>query len=206
MGFYYTTSPEPENAVPGKSRVPPKTHTPGSRVEKRGYRYYQPEIGRWTARDPIEDPGAAVHIVPLSSISITTKKRSAFERLQEIMRSLDKITSSTGIEIDQQSLIAVKTIIALELNKETGGRIGINDRTPEPSIRHGNVYIFIENNAISNIDPSGLYCVRISRNCAVCVWPDCPQPPYRPPAPGQCPPREGDPAPPTGGICLRCYL
>lgn len=55
MGFYYTTSPE--NAVPGKSWVPPKTHTPGSRLEKRGYRYYNPGMGRWTSRDPIGEAG-----------------------------------------------------------------------------------------------------------------------------------------------------
>jgi len=34
MGYFLTS--KPENAVPGKSRAMPKTHTPGSRLEKRG--------------------------------------------------------------------------------------------------------------------------------------------------------------------------
>jgi RHS repeat-associated protein len=53
MGYYYTASPE--TAVPEKSCATPKTHTPGSPVKERGFRYYMPEIGRWTARDPIAD-------------------------------------------------------------------------------------------------------------------------------------------------------
>jgi hypothetical protein len=44
MGYFLTTSPE--NVVPGKFLVPPQTHTPGSRLEKRGYRFYVPESGR----------------------------------------------------------------------------------------------------------------------------------------------------------------
>jgi RHS repeat-associated protein len=55
MGYYYTT--EPENAVPGKFHASPKTHTPGSRVKERGHRYYQPEVGRWLGRDPINERG-----------------------------------------------------------------------------------------------------------------------------------------------------
>jgi len=51
MGYFLTT--QPENAVPPKSRAMPKTHTPGSRLEKRGHRYYQPETARWVNRDPI---------------------------------------------------------------------------------------------------------------------------------------------------------
>jgi hypothetical protein len=55
MGYSLTTSPEPENAVPGKSDVSPKTHVPGSRVKERGHRYYMPETGRWVSRDPLGD-------------------------------------------------------------------------------------------------------------------------------------------------------
>ncbi len=51
MGYYLTA--EPENAVPGKSWATPKTHVPGSPVKERGHRYYMPETGRWTARDPL---------------------------------------------------------------------------------------------------------------------------------------------------------
>jgi RHS repeat-associated protein len=55
MGYFLTS--QPENAVPGKSWVPPKTHTPGSRLEKRGHRYYFPGVGRWQSRDPIKEYG-----------------------------------------------------------------------------------------------------------------------------------------------------
>ena len=51
MGYFLTT--EPETAVPANSRLSPKTHTPASPVKERGYRYYQPETGRWVSRDPI---------------------------------------------------------------------------------------------------------------------------------------------------------
>ena len=65
MGFYYTTSPE--NAVPGKSWVPPKTHTPGSRLEKRGARFYSATLSRWMSRDPIGESGFAVLLLELAS-------------------------------------------------------------------------------------------------------------------------------------------
>ncbi len=55
MGYYYTA--EPENAVPAKFWATPKTHVPGSPVKERGYRFYMPENGRWTTRDPIEEGG-----------------------------------------------------------------------------------------------------------------------------------------------------
>jgi len=51
MGYYYTTSPE--NAVLGKSRGMPETHTPASPVKERGHRYYMSEIGEWSSRDPL---------------------------------------------------------------------------------------------------------------------------------------------------------
>ncbi|MEI6516822.1 MAG: hypothetical protein WCO77_12680 [bacterium] len=51
MGYYLTT--DPQNAVPPKFWATPKTHTPGSRVKERGFRFYTPETGRWMSRDPI---------------------------------------------------------------------------------------------------------------------------------------------------------
>ncbi len=35
----------------------PKTHTPGSRLEKRGSRFYSAEMGRWVSKDPIGEEG-----------------------------------------------------------------------------------------------------------------------------------------------------
>jgi RHS repeat-associated protein len=55
MGYFLTD--EPRNLLATKSFVPPKTHTPGSRLEKRGLRFYFPEVGRWVSRDPIEERG-----------------------------------------------------------------------------------------------------------------------------------------------------
>lgn len=55
MGYFLTT--EPENAPLANSLASPKTHTPGSRLQKRGYRYYMPEVGRWCSRDPAEELG-----------------------------------------------------------------------------------------------------------------------------------------------------
>jgi len=51
MGYFLTT--EPETAVPANSRLSPKTHTPASPVKERGYRFYNPEVGRWQSRDPL---------------------------------------------------------------------------------------------------------------------------------------------------------
>ena len=53
----YTFTSETQNAVPGKPLATPKTHTPGSRVKNLGYRYFQPETGRWLSRDPIGEVG-----------------------------------------------------------------------------------------------------------------------------------------------------
>jgi RHS repeat-associated protein len=54
MGYFLTTSPDPSLARPLAS---PKTHTPLSRVEERGRRYYSPEVGRWLSRDPLGENG-----------------------------------------------------------------------------------------------------------------------------------------------------
>lgn len=55
MGYFLTS--EAENAVPGKSAVAPKTHTPLPQLEKRGHRYYNPGLGRWVSRDPVGEMG-----------------------------------------------------------------------------------------------------------------------------------------------------
>jgi len=55
MGYYYKV--ELETAVPPKSWVIPKTHTPDPQVSERGHRFYQPESGRWVNRDPIGERG-----------------------------------------------------------------------------------------------------------------------------------------------------
>jgi RHS repeat-associated protein len=55
MGYFHTA--EPEIAAPGNSFASPKTHTPLLRVEERGLRFYSPEAGRWTSRDPIGENG-----------------------------------------------------------------------------------------------------------------------------------------------------
>jgi RHS repeat-associated protein len=55
MGYYYNT--EPENAWPPNLCASPKTHVPDPRLQKRGYRYYLPETGRWVSRDPVAEQG-----------------------------------------------------------------------------------------------------------------------------------------------------
>jgi RHS repeat-associated protein len=48
----------PSLALPSaRAHVSPKTHTPLPRLQERGYRYYQPEVGRWCSRDPIKERG-----------------------------------------------------------------------------------------------------------------------------------------------------
>jgi hypothetical protein len=51
MGYYYKV--ERENAVSLNSGANPKTHVPGSRLQKRGLRFYSPGNMGWTYRDPI---------------------------------------------------------------------------------------------------------------------------------------------------------
>jgi len=55
MGYYFTT--EPDAAPCAISCASPKTHVPGSPVKERGFRFLQPETGRWVSRDPIEEIG-----------------------------------------------------------------------------------------------------------------------------------------------------
>jgi RHS repeat-associated protein len=68
MGYFLTT--EPENAVPENSFASPKTHTPLSRLEERGRRFYSPEVGRWVNRDPIEESDQACLYCFLSNTPI----------------------------------------------------------------------------------------------------------------------------------------
>jgi len=71
---YFLTS-QPENAVPGKSWVPPKTHTPGSRLEKRGSRFYMPGLGRWASRDPIREIGRELLQMLREDLSLSRSAR-----------------------------------------------------------------------------------------------------------------------------------
>jgi hypothetical protein len=52
MGYHFTTSLARPSAC---SHVSPKTHTPLSRLQERGLRYYNPELSIWTSRDPLEE-------------------------------------------------------------------------------------------------------------------------------------------------------
>ena len=80
MGYYLTT--DPENLVPQKSWATPKTHVPGSPVNEHGYRYYQPEVGRWCSRDPMEDVSFLVTMqIPFAS-SIRSSDASSFSMYQ----------------------------------------------------------------------------------------------------------------------------
>ena len=47
MGYSLTTSLARPSA---RSHASPKTHVPGSRLQERGHRYYNPEMGRWIGR------------------------------------------------------------------------------------------------------------------------------------------------------------
>ena len=79
MGYYYTSEPE---AAPGVvSCASPKTHTPGSPVKERGHRYYMPEVGRWTSRDPIGEEGGINLAVYLVNDSKRNRDRLNVERL-----------------------------------------------------------------------------------------------------------------------------
>jgi RHS repeat-associated protein len=46
------------------SPAPSKTHTPGSRLQGLGFRYYSPALGRWLSRDPAagQEPGTVLDV------------------------------------------------------------------------------------------------------------------------------------------------
>jgi hypothetical protein len=54
MGFSLTTSLARPSVRPLAS---PKTHTPLSRLQERGHRFYSTELSRWISRDPIGEMG-----------------------------------------------------------------------------------------------------------------------------------------------------
>jgi hypothetical protein len=54
MGYFLTDLPK---LPPAEPDVRPKTHTPFPRVKDRGRRFYSPNLGRWTNRDPSEERG-----------------------------------------------------------------------------------------------------------------------------------------------------
>ena len=82
MGYYYKT--EPEAAPHAISFASPKTHTPGSPVKERGYRFYNPVIGRWVSRDPIAERGG--------------KNMNCFVR-NEPVKNKDRLGKNVWIEI-----------------------------------------------------------------------------------------------------------
>jgi hypothetical protein len=90
MGYFLTS--QPENAVPGKSRAMPKTHTPGSRLEKRGHRFYNPGLGRWASRDPVAELAAntvnafVYRVANQEGIPLSTSN----DRLYELMSKLSE--------------------------------------------------------------------------------------------------------------------
>lgn len=63
MAYSLPTAVAPRKRSPDVSRARPKTHTPGPRLQQRGFRYYSSNLGRWLSRDPIEEKGGAnLHI------------------------------------------------------------------------------------------------------------------------------------------------
>ena len=59
--------------IPGVFPASRKTLTPGSRLKERGQRFYNPSMGRWLSRDPIEeDGGPNLYVVCANSLVSTT--------------------------------------------------------------------------------------------------------------------------------------
>ena len=52
MGYSLHTDTAPRKRTPGVRPARPKTHTRGPQLQQR-FRYYKPDLGRWTSRDPI---------------------------------------------------------------------------------------------------------------------------------------------------------
>jgi len=56
VGYHFTSSnTNGQIHTSDFSAVPSKTHTPASRLQHRGLRFYNPQLGRWMSRDPIEE-------------------------------------------------------------------------------------------------------------------------------------------------------
>ena len=58
MGYHLSIDiAQDRNSTFGHFLGIPKTHTPVSRLQGRGHRYYSPGLGRWISRDPIGEMG-----------------------------------------------------------------------------------------------------------------------------------------------------
>jgi len=55
--FLVRTETHSRKRIPGVFPASRKTLTPGSRLSERGLRFYNPSLGRWLSRDPIEEEG-----------------------------------------------------------------------------------------------------------------------------------------------------
>ena len=66
MGFFATQVVESGSSATPVSASPRTPRGPIFHVES-GYRFYRPEMGRWTKRDPLSESGAALEILSRSS-------------------------------------------------------------------------------------------------------------------------------------------
>lgn len=74
MGYFLTTQTRKRSAE--KLPASPKTHAPGSRLQERGLRFYNPGVGRWLSRDPIGERALVVQY----SIGKSRKEQSILQQ------------------------------------------------------------------------------------------------------------------------------
>jgi len=115
-----------------------------------GYRYYNPSTGRWPNRDPIGEPGFEL-VANRPKVDAQTPKTKALANLEKLIK-----TVSPGLLENFKSQIAQMNLPseAIQANQNTV-----------------NLYVFVGNDPIIDIDGFGLDCSSappVPNSCSAC--------------------------------------
>jgi hypothetical protein len=164
MPYSLTTALGPQ-AIPKAMRPCSRKHVARrSRMQQRGYRYYNPGLGRWTSRDPIGELRLTV------STSLQRKKlKYLLDRRSLVVRVIGEMRRPGGRTSNDSGCLLGKTLELVAIDADISAevrRLGMEipsvlmlelDKSRSPADRvDPNNYAYVQNNTANMSDPLGL--------------------------------------------------
>lgn len=197
VGGFSTSTPDrarrsaPQTLEPHRENAPTPTTT-ASGVRFYGYRYLNPELGRWLNRDPLGDKGSLANRTPSSASPQTRSTCPASKQWADYLRAHPELQRVAG------------TIEAMD-----GGRTSLMPNSPVAVSRPDEIhlYLFVNNAPGNNYDPLGLFTVPLPPVPGIpgVPFPINLLPPCSGPAGGQAGPQDGKCTFPGGDKLNKCY-
>ena len=122
----------------------PTPTTTASGVRYYGYRYYQPEVGRWASRDPLEEMGSQI-LMPGNRLHLMERKlQMLLERVKTIIATFNAKGSADEADFLQvQKSLGEQKLLLLSDIQDVERDLGFN------------LFLFCGNNPANVIDRDG---------------------------------------------------